>query len=174
MFDIIKSKGGVMRDLKAQTFDAKDVATYFVWKSNQEKKDITNKKIQKLLYYAQAWSLVLKNKPLFGENIEAWIHGPTVRDVYSLYKKYGFGPIRLEVAEKDIAKLKTEKDLLDTIWRVYGKFDADYLEELTHNEEPWIEARQGLEGNIASTNVIPQETMKAFYGRRLAESRKSS
>ena len=58
------------------------VADYFLYKANKEKKPITNKKLQKLVYYAQAWSLVLNNKKLFSEPIEAWVHGPAVRSLY--------------------------------------------------------------------------------------------
>lgn len=151
---------------------AKLIANYFIWKSSKEHKPITNKKLQKLLYYAQAWHLALKDKPLFREDIEAWVHGPTVRDVYFTYKDSGFGPIDKKIEESIQNKLNNEERFLNEIWRVYGKFDADYLEVLTHNEEPWQKAREGLEGHIASDNVISHDLMKYYYLRRLKETKK--
>src|SRR5689334_14747494 len=54
---------------------------------------ISNLKLQKLCYYAQAWSLALDGKPLFGERIEAWAHGPAIPALYGRFKKYGFQAI---------------------------------------------------------------------------------
>ncbi len=143
--------------------NAQSVAKYFIWKSNQEGKQITNKKLQKLLYYAQAWSLVLKNRPLFKDKIEAWIHGPTIPGVYHFYKKYGFDPIKEKVTEAEIKQIP-ERDVLDAVWDAYGrKYDADYLEILTHNEEPWQKAREGISLNVSSSAEITLDSMQDFY-----------
>ena len=61
---------------KKNQIRALDVALYFIKKGVDEKNPITNKKLQKLVYYSQAWSLVLNNEKLFNEKIEAWVHGP--------------------------------------------------------------------------------------------------
>lgn len=45
------------------------VAEYFIHCSNKAGIPITNKKLQKLVYYAQAWSLVLNDTKLFSEKI---------------------------------------------------------------------------------------------------------
>jgi len=150
------------------TLNAKKVAEYFVWKAQGEKKAITNKKLQKLLYYAQAWSLVLNNKKLFNEKIEAWVHGPAVRDVYVEYKKFGFGPITKSVSTGEIAKIPDNaKNFLDQVWSVYGKRDAAYLEYLSHSEMPWQKAREGLDPHIGSENEISLRDMKEFYSSKL-------
>jgi len=146
---------------------AKVIADFFIWKSSKENKIITNKKLQKLLYYAQAWYLAIEDKPLFNDKIEAWIHGPTVRDVYFTYRDFGFGAIKKDVSDDIEKELKEQKPILDSVWGVYGKFDGDYLEELTHNELPWQEAREGLELNMASENEISVDTMKKFYREKL-------
>jgi len=149
--------------------DARTIAEYFIWKSQQEGKPVTNKKLQKLLYYAQAWSLVLKNEKMFAQDIEAWVHGPAIRDVYMEYKTFGFNPIKKDV-DVDALKLPAEKvALLNDVWGVYGKFDGDYLEMLSHSEGPWINARQGMEADVSSDNVIEHEAMRSFYGARLEE-----
>lgn len=146
------------------------VAEYFIEKSNKEGWPITNKKLQKLLYYSQAWSLVLRDKKLFNEKIEAWVHGPAIKSVYVEYKNFGFSPIKKET---DSVLLKTisseDQKLLNSVWSVYGKLDADYLEMLTHSESPWQNARQGLQSSESSENEISPLSMKNFYSEKLKE-----
>lgn len=149
-----------------QPLSAISIAKYFLWKANKEHKKITNKKLQKLLYYAQAWHLVFEDEPLFKEPIEAWIHGPAIKIIYDKYKKFGFNPIVETVSGNDIA-LVPDKKLLDEIWRVYGKYDAEYLETLSHNELPWQNARENLERDQNSSIAIDLQEMKEYYGNRL-------
>lgn len=147
-----------------------EIGRYFIHLANQDKKPITNKKLQKLVYYAQAWSLVLNDKKIFNEQIEAWVHGPAVRSLYVQYKNFGFNPITEDVADKDVANIpKQTKELLDEIWRVYGKLDAGYLEMLTHSERPWQEARSGLQNHENSENEITPKAMKSFYSEKLEQ-----
>ena len=144
------------------------VADYFVWISNKEGKPVTNKKLQKLIYYAQAWSLALRNKKIFDDKIEAWVHGPAVRSVYVQYKKFGFSPINEAPAEKNLEKIPQDiKKFLKDVWTVYGKFDAEYLELLSHSEAPWQKARENIEPNIGSENEISSEDMRVFYTAKL-------
>jgi uncharacterized phage-associated protein len=144
------------------------IADYFIWKANQENKPITNKKLQKLLYYSQAWSIVINKHPLFKEKIEAWVHGPAVRSVYFNFREFGFHPIKKDVLKKNIRGVNEKmKKFLDEIWKVYGKHDAQYLELLTHNEKPWQEARQGLGASESSDNEISLDMMKEYYSSLL-------
>jgi uncharacterized phage-associated protein len=147
------------------------IAEYFIKKSQLDEKVITNKKLQKLLYYAQAWSLVFDGKKIFEEPIEAWVHGPAVPEIYTEYKSFGFGNITSTIDEKDFGILTAnEKTILEDVWKAYGKFDADYLEILTHNEDPWQKARDGIAADESSSSEISTDLMKAYYGRRLKES----
>ncbi len=167
-----KRSSQVSHNTNRHIMDALTIADYFIWKSQQEDKPVTNKKLQKLLYYAQAWSLALNNKKIFKEDIEAWVHGPAVREVYGTYKKYGFSYIKKEITESAIKDITNQdRRLLDEIWSVYGKYDADYLEMLSHSEDPWQEARAGLDADAGSSNVIDPDLMKTFYSAKLAKAR---
>lgn len=149
-------------EIQPAEYTASDIAKYFIWKAEKEGQKITNKKLQKLLYYAQAWHLVFNNgKPLFGEDIEAWIHGPVVRVVYEFFKKFGFNPITEKISSNPVDEEKTS--LLDQVWNVYGGLPAEYLEMLTHREKPWQEARRDLESNERSSAVISTKSMQNFY-----------
>ena len=53
-----------------------DVANFFVDLANSDPDDcMTNLRVNKLLYFAQAWSVVRRNKPLFEEDMQAWKYG---------------------------------------------------------------------------------------------------
>jgi len=145
-----------------QSFSASKVAKYFIWKASKEGRSITNKKLQKLLYYAQGWYLALKDKPLFKEDIQAWVHGPAIPSIYDQYKGFGYGNINIPIDVNEISSLKDD-DLLNEVWKVYGKYDAEYLETLTHNDKPWQKAREGLNAGDASTNIIPKDELQKYF-----------
>lgn len=157
---------------KLPPIDINIIADYFLYKGQEAGKPITNKKLQKLLYYSQAWSLVIRKDKLFKNKIEAWVHGPAVREVYLEYKKFGFNPITKDVDISEFKKISPEaKKLLDEVWSVYGKLDADYLELLAHSEKPWQDAREGLQSYEISENEITPEAMKNFYEEKLKHSK---
>lgn len=146
------------------------IADYFISKNQKDHKGLTNKKLQKLLYYSQAWSLVLRNKKLFKEDIEAWVHGPAVPAVYFKYKDFGYKDIKEKIDTNVLSLINAQEDeILDSVWEVYGKYDADYLELLSHSEKPWQEARNGTPQYKASSKVISPKTMKEFYGQKIKE-----
>ncbi len=146
---------------------ASDIAKYFIWKASKEGKPMTNKKLQKLLYYAQAWHLVFnEGAPLFKENIEAWIHGPVIPGVYNSFKAFGFSPITLKIDDNPVND-KAESSFLDQVWNVYGGFDAEYLEMLSHREEPWQKARENVGLKERSNAIIDLEVMRKFYESKL-------
>jgi uncharacterized phage-associated protein len=120
-----------------------DVAKYFLHKSRPgTPQAITHLKLQKLVYYAQGWNLAINGKPLFYEDIRAWDHGPVVRELYDEYKKFGYFTIPAEDFnnQNNGKEIFTEDEIkvLDQVWNVYGKYDGKFLEELTHQEDPWL------------------------------------
>jgi uncharacterized phage-associated protein len=146
--------------------DASRVADYFISFSREHGDPISNLKLQKLLYYAQAWFLAIHGRPLFDERIEAWVHGPAVPPVYGRFKDWTWQPIAAEVSPP--ADLPPEivahlKEVMDT----YGVLSAYELERMTHSEDPWKDARLGLPPDEASTVAIPAEAMARFYHSRL-------
>jgi uncharacterized phage-associated protein len=144
-------------------------AKYFIYKGMEEKRPISNKKLQKLLYYAQAWSLALKKHPMFKEKIRAWIHGPAIKEIYAKYKKFGFDPIVEKIDPTIFKKIpRSTKDLLDDVWNIYGKMNASYLEYLSHSEKPWQEARGGLDAGVGSDAEIALASMQSFFSEKIS------
>jgi uncharacterized phage-associated protein len=137
---------------------AHDVAAYILEKYGP----ISAMKLQKLVYYAQAWSLVWDDRPLFSERIEAWANGPVVRDLYDRHR--GKFEVR-DWPDGDPGKLSTaDRATLDAVLGFYGDKPAQWLSDLTHSERPWREARRGAPEGAPSTAVISPESMRAYYG----------
>ena len=137
-------------------YTALGIARYFLHLDAQAKyRTVSNKKLQKLLYYAQVWHYTHFGQKLFRENMEAWIHGPVVPSVYSYYRGSEWAPI--VSSNLDYPQLsRNQKLLLDEVWAEYGKHDADYLEALTHVEAPWLEARAGRAGSRTRRAAAPR------------------
>jgi uncharacterized phage-associated protein len=147
------------------TYRAAEVAETIIDLSRKQTiSDLTNLKLQKLLYYCQAWHLALNDAPLFSEETEAWIHGPAVPRVFGAFKEYRWSVIERPVTPlEDAAVIRHVNEVLAS----YGKYGATQLERLTHSEEPWIQARRGLSPDEPSRNVIPKNHMKLFYRNRI-------
>lgn len=153
--------------------ELKAVAEYILWFAGNVGSPITNLKLQKLVYYAQAWYLALYEGPLFPEPIEAWVHGPVVDSLYKKYKKYGRGIIP---PPKNPPSFNNEvaQPHLNEIMDVFLELDAFTLQRLAHQEEPWQEARQGLAYDDLSRREINEKTMERFYQSLVEEQSEES
>lgn len=144
-----------------------DIANYFIWMANETGSFISNLKLQKLVYYAQAWYLALYGKPLFQEDFQSWIHGPVIPDLYHKYKNFGWRPIIEDVHPPRISEEVLE--FLSEVVEEYFSCEAYELERMTHVEKPWNQARHGLPPDAPSSDVIEKEWMKEYYQARAEE-----
>jgi uncharacterized phage-associated protein len=143
-----------------------DIADYFIRLANQTGSTVNNLKLQKLLYYAQAWHLAIHGTPLFEEDFQAWVHGPVVPVLYQRYKAFGWQPIQANVSPdlpKDVLSF------LDEVAQEYFDCDGHELEQMTHAEAPWNIARGDLPADVPSYAVIEKAWMKEYYGARVEE-----
>ena len=141
---------------------ALDVAAWFLNEVDRKAGDsITNLKLQKLVYYAQAWSVALLGRPLFEERVEAWAHGPVVDVVYQEYKQYGYDG--LPRSRKRPRFTPEERVVLEDVLSVYGEHSAKFLETLTHSEQPWATAWGDRPAASRSRREIPLPLMREFY-----------
>ena len=147
--------------------DVTTVANYILWSQHESGSFISNLKLQKLLYYVQAWHLAVFNKPLFAAKFEAWVHGPVIPELYRQYREYGWRNIDAEVEKPDLpANLEA---FIEEVLDEYGPLDARRLEYLTHREDPWRDARKGLTPEEPCTCVIDEAEMAECYRRRLTQ-----
>lgn len=149
------------------TYSAMTIAKWFVAWAEADEADLSNLKLQKLLYYAQGHHLAANGKPLFDEPIQAWTHGPVVKPVYHEFKRFGSGDLHLDNNDPfEWSDVDEETALfLATVWNTYGEFAAWRLRNMTHNEAPWVNAFDVEKHNP----VISQDSLRAFFERRTLE-----
>ncbi|BAY25189.1 putative prophage protein [Calothrix sp. NIES-2100] len=149
--------------------DCLNVARYFIVKAYEDgiEAEMTNMKVQKLLYYSQSLHLALYDEPLFDEEIQAWRYGPVCPPAYRFYSE--FEANQLPVPSKDfLLQISDEqKKLLEEIWEYFGGYHAYRLSDMTHGEFPWKKARKGLAPQASSTEPIRLEDMKALGYQKL-------
>lgn len=143
------------------------IADYFISLAHETGSLITNLKLQKLVYYAQAWYLALYGIPLFEEDFQAWIHGPVIPELYDKYKSNKWRPIEEETKPPNLS-VEVEEFLKEVV-EAYFDRDAYELELMTHLEEPWINARGDISIDTPSNQVISKESMKIYYQSRVQE-----
>lgn len=141
------------------------VARYFLWLAASEPEDepVTHMRLHKLLYYAQGWSLATRNEPLFEGTMEAWQHGPVVRQLYPRFANWGGQPIPRSEADENPELSADHKRLIEWVWSGYGKFSAKHLRDMTHGEPPWRLARAGLPDAAPSRVEIGIEPMREYF-----------
>lgn len=157
---------------------ATDVANYIIAKSDNVGDLITNKKLQKILYYVKAWGLVyFRDGGVIDEPFEAWVHGPVCPEVYRAFKNFVYAPLQLDYkgisSSRYIANFAREHeceedkvDLINAVFDKYAGLSSLQLELLSHSETPWIEARRGLSPIERGNNVISDQTMIDYYSAR--------
>lgn len=119
-------------------------------------------KLQKLVYYCQAWSLVWDERPLFDAPIEAWENGPVIPDLFRKHRDqfivfphtFKGHPDRLDA---------DARETIEAIIRYYGSHTAQWLSDLTHAEDPWKQAcaRRNPEDNRKA--IIDLASLHLYY-----------
>ncbi len=134
-----------------------DVAQFIL----EQQGGMTAMKLQKLVYYSQAWHIVWTDDVLFSNKIEAWKDGPVCRDLWEKHRN----DFRVsKIAKGNPARLlNREIKTIKKILAYYGKKSAQWLSDLTHMEDPWLEARRGLGPDDRSSIEITPKSMGEYY-----------
>lgn len=142
-----------------------DVANYYLANGNK----MTNKKLQKMVYYAYAWHLTLSNESaddlnarLFENHFEAWVHGAVYPELNHAYKDYGSACLpKYDGKIYDFSP--DELNILEQVNTTYGIYDGNSLESINHQEDPWKDARKGLSYYDSSHNPITDEAIFNYF-----------
>lgn len=152
-----------------------DVSRYIINYSNKKGYGISNLKLQKVLYFVQAYYLVEKNGCCFEEKIEAWNFGPVIPVVYREFKHCGGCNIprityyfqRINVGDSfhiGVAKYsenvlrRSDRTIIGKIVDAFSRYSATSLVKITHSQQPWIEAY-----NRGASSEIYTEDIKEFF-----------
>ena len=137
-------------------YDALTIAKWIINKVHPEPL-----KLQKLLYLAQGYSYAFHDRPLFYEELEGWVHGPVVRNVYNIFRDYQFNNIDINFEIEDLDE--ESLDVLNYVVDNFSKYDSKYLEDLSHKQEPWILSRNGLDPDERSDKTITKESISNYF-----------
>lgn len=173
--------------------DIHDIAKYTILRLIQNGDSVCPLKLQKILYYMQAWHMVYfgKDNTLFEDIPQAWVNGPVYRTIYDTYKhipmynQFSLSDIDITIND-DIEKILTYEarnlhdklpltqeqfDFIESIYSHYGAMEHDRLVFLTHSESPWSEQREGLLPFEHSEKEIPLNAMFEYYNQRMLRNR---
>lgn len=166
--------------------DIQKIAKYTIFRLMQNGQSICPLKLQKLLYYIQAWHMVYFNREntLFNEAPEAWVNGPVYRTIYEKFRNIGiYDQITLEDVSNNIEDLeestkiahdelnldKEQYHFLESIYRHYGSMSHDRLVFLTHSQLPWNNARKGLQPFEYTNEKISLDDMFNYYSKSIKQ-----
>jgi uncharacterized phage-associated protein len=138
------------------------VAEYFLsLQDGDAGNSISNMKLQKLLYYAQGFAMVILDKPLFEDDFEAWEYGPVIRKIYDKYKSFGSNALPKPDNFSLHKYSKEEKEFLNEIYDVYGQYSAWALSEMVYKTPPWKDTLRN--------SIISKVSMKKYFSTRIVE-----
>jgi len=120
-----------------------------------------------LLYYSQGISYAVSNHALFEEDCEAWVHGPVYRKVYDIFKEFRYNPIDdprfIIIKEHENILSDSEKNTIDLVLSTFGMYGGKNLENITHKESPWIDAREGHTYADYSNAILTKDSIKSYF-----------
>ncbi len=158
-------------------YSGKSVANEFLACAKEDGLELTNMKLQKLLYFAHGWHLAATGKPLLRDVIEAWKFGPVVADVYHEFKGFGINSIRTKATrfngEKWVAPRISPDDektrnFIKKIWKNYKDFSGIQLSNLTHLDgTPWDKAWNEQGGKNRLNKDIDDKDIEAYFAEKL-------
>lgn len=133
----------------------------------EQMKEVTPLALQKILYFIQGIYMVIFGKPLYKEDCMAWIHGPVYEEVYDLFRDFKYNPIednRFAIFKDRFEELsEQEKKIIDLVINTFGKYSGKVLEDITHEELPWKNARVGYEPSEPSREIISKDEIKNYF-----------
>lgn len=154
-------------------YSAIDIADYIIISANKKNIKISNLKLQKLLYYVQAASLVFENRPIFSDKIQAWKYGPVVEEVYHTFKVFANDAIEKPASEFSLSFILNkrhdeeiedrDKELIDRVVDSYKDYSAIKIMKKTHSEAPWKETFE------RTNKIISHDIIQSYYSENQGE-----
>jgi uncharacterized phage-associated protein len=148
-------------------YDARAVANLILQEAQKRHFPVSNLIMQKLLFLAHAFFVVQNRRPLILAPVEAWQHGPVIREVYDAFREWRSDAIGAPaVAISPVTGLKSEvripddPEVLDLVSKIvdhYGRWEPWRLVDLTHVKDgPW-------------DYVVKQSANRANVGLRISD-----
>lgn len=141
-------------------YSVHEIANWFL-----NKESMSHKKLEKLIYLAYSYTLVILNQKLFDDEFYAYVHGPIVKAIYNQYQDYGLSEIgKINIKPKFDADTE---DVLEQVWQVYGKYDGIELESIVRQTMPWQKARQDIYNLDDRGYKISQQDIADYFSTKI-------
>lgn len=129
-------------------------------------------KLNSLLYIMQASYLHYYNKPLFDEDFEAWMAGPTLPSVWKKYKRFG----GCSILSKDFQYSIRNEDMafLNEIIEMFGECSESSLSDMLISQKAYTDAFKLRIPNCSIMPVIENDAIKASFSEFLSETEQSN
>ncbi len=132
------------------------------------KTEISNVKLQKLLYFTEAqWMKNKKeNEKLFDDDYEAWLYGPVIPKVYREFKLKNLTKEHITISEND--KNHEVNEVILEIIQKLGKLPTETLIKKSHVEDgPWYKYYYNKDKNSTKKNngynIIDKSSIKNYF-----------
>lgn len=143
-------------------YSALDIAKYVIYKTNENNKEITQLKLQKILYFIEAYYMVAYDKKeLYKEDFYAWLYGPMVKEVYNKYKVFMCDSIPTEDDSENIILPEDVVESVDFVLDTFGKYTVRQLIQIIHiKDSPW--------DNTDKKEIISKISTKSWFKEKFA------
>lgn len=156
-------------------YDVRTIANWILDRAQSSDTPITNMAINKIVYFLYESLFVEDGRVIFSAKIEAWDHGPVLRELYSEFKKFGNAPItgranRFSVARRKFEVAVDEIDAADrekfgAIVDHYLPLSAARLRQISHQPDgPWFTVWTHAGGSNAGMEITPEVIASSFNG----------
>jgi uncharacterized phage-associated protein len=171
-----------IKEVAIQVYDAREVANLLLDLARVRGVALTQIALQKTLYFAHAWFLARKHRPLVDEQFEAWEYGPVIRSIYEQFRRFGDRPIEARATKLNFATGATEKvqyefstdeaTAIERIFDFYSQYEPFTLVEMTHEPSgPWdMVYRSGVKTahvGMQIPNSLIQKHFDIYYTEKL-------
>ena len=148
------------------THDARAVANEVLLYARSRGIKLTIMQLLKLVYLVQGWGLVLLERPIVSQDVQAWQYGPVYPHVYKAFVGRGSAPIEELAADRLTgvpyrANLDAqEQKILQTVVDSYGQMHAFQLSNIMHQPgTPWSEAYN----RFGPYSAIPEDFIRDHF-----------
>lgn len=140
-------------------YTAETVAEYAIRYANYTAKyyNMSNLRLQKILYFIQLRSLGIKGKKMFKEDMVAWDFGPVCLPVYMRFEYFGANMIWLRKGDGLGDNIKdVDKAIIESVIDDCEGYSNSFLVDACHKSRPWRKTYSYFDG---LDNVIPISDM---------------
>lgn len=155
-------------EVKDSVLHIEDVALYVLRLLSSSEKEVSSMKLQKICFYIQGWFAAKNGRELFVNDFQAWRLGPVSPRLYKMHAGRAVISLDDNVIQGNVEKIcESDKNFISNIVAVYGRYTGLQLSDMSHSQEPWVNARRGVPEGSACKNEITIESMQSYFSKFL-------